>query len=475
MIYFKRSLGIIALLVVLAGMLSIPVPDTDAMPAFARKYQTSCVTCHTVFPRFNPVGQAFRMNGFKFPDDETLRKKDPLELGDEAYKKVWPKAVYPTTIPGEMPISISAMWEVLIDTADKKEDQNVQFLLPHEVELSFAGVYGENMSYYVDFIYDHSKTDDHIETFLKAWIEFEDLVGPENMFNLRIGNGSTHSLMLFSAQVDTNLTTHGYEYLDWVMPELDWEKIPGITNFEGNTFRFGTQPGIEINGFGSHWHYYLGIVNGNIFSDGDSYFAGAGKTTGDKDLYAGFAYKIGGIGFDLSNMKDGNALSSRSEYWRDDHILLSVVGYKGIGRIKVERENQPKWEGDDDFWRLGVGVEGQYKDLTLNCGYVFGRNDNPYGILSPNSVDSHSWFVEGYYFVYPWLVPYARYEGVLMEGFPKEELEFKEGEFEMITMGIKTLIRANLHLGVEYSLIPRDDGFDQSSDGRVFVKMHTVF
>jgi len=26
------------------------------IPAFARKYQTSCVTCHTVFPQLNAFG-----------------------------------------------------------------------------------------------------------------------------------------------------------------------------------------------------------------------------------------------------------------------------------------------------------------------------------------------------------------------------------------------------------------------------------
>ena len=42
------------------------------------------------------------------------------------------------------------------------------------------------------------------------------------------------------------------------------------------------------------------------------------------------------------------------------------------------------WEGTDDFWRLGAGVQWQYKDLTLAAAYVGGSNDNPYGDLSPD-------------------------------------------------------------------------------------------
>ena len=29
--------------------------DAGAVPSFARKYQTSCLTCHTVFPVLNPA------------------------------------------------------------------------------------------------------------------------------------------------------------------------------------------------------------------------------------------------------------------------------------------------------------------------------------------------------------------------------------------------------------------------------------
>jgi hypothetical protein len=34
-----------------------------AVPAFARKYKTSCVTCHTIFPKLTPFGEQFRRNG----------------------------------------------------------------------------------------------------------------------------------------------------------------------------------------------------------------------------------------------------------------------------------------------------------------------------------------------------------------------------------------------------------------------------
>jgi len=62
--------GVIVFLVMLAS-----VPKTSAIPAFSRKYQTSCTTCHNNYPELNDFGEAFKKNGFKFPkDDETFVK-----------------------------------------------------------------------------------------------------------------------------------------------------------------------------------------------------------------------------------------------------------------------------------------------------------------------------------------------------------------------------------------------------------------
>src|SRR2546429_2603619 len=57
-----------AVVVVLWGMLA-SVPKTSATPAFSRKYQTSCTTCHNNYPELNDFGEAFKKNGFKFPKD----------------------------------------------------------------------------------------------------------------------------------------------------------------------------------------------------------------------------------------------------------------------------------------------------------------------------------------------------------------------------------------------------------------------
>src|SRR6201997_2190556 len=94
-----------AVVVVLWVMLA-SVPKTSAIPAFSRKYQTSCTTCHNNYPALNDFGEAFKKNGFKFPkDDETFVKEPPVLLGSKAQKEAFPGAVYPGEIPGYLPIA----------------------------------------------------------------------------------------------------------------------------------------------------------------------------------------------------------------------------------------------------------------------------------------------------------------------------------------------------------------------------------
>jgi len=82
-------------------------PKGYAIPPFARKYQTSCQTCHLDFPKLNDFGKAFKDAGFKFPaDDETYIKEPPVMLGAPANKDAFPNSVWPGEIPGLPPVGL---------------------------------------------------------------------------------------------------------------------------------------------------------------------------------------------------------------------------------------------------------------------------------------------------------------------------------------------------------------------------------
>jgi len=57
-------------LTLLATALLLLPPLGFAGPQFSRQYNTSCSTCHTVYPQLNDLGKAFRDAGFQFPEND---------------------------------------------------------------------------------------------------------------------------------------------------------------------------------------------------------------------------------------------------------------------------------------------------------------------------------------------------------------------------------------------------------------------
>ncbi|ODS30308.1 MAG: hypothetical protein SCARUB_04584 [Candidatus Scalindua rubra] len=93
----------------IVGMLMAVVPrESQAVPAFMRKYQTSCTTCHwATFPKLNAFGRAFRANGYRIPiGDEAFVKDEPVVLGARPWKKLFPDSVWPGDTPGLPPIGL---------------------------------------------------------------------------------------------------------------------------------------------------------------------------------------------------------------------------------------------------------------------------------------------------------------------------------------------------------------------------------
>jgi hypothetical protein len=79
----RAARRVIALAVL--GVCAWNVPTASAIPAFARKYGTSCQTCHTIFPKLNPFGVAFRLRGYRMPNEtEDMVKEKPVSLGAPA-------------------------------------------------------------------------------------------------------------------------------------------------------------------------------------------------------------------------------------------------------------------------------------------------------------------------------------------------------------------------------------------------------
>src|SRR5689334_21011316 len=129
----------LGLLVLALTVVSLNVPTASAIPAFARKYETSCQTCHVGFPKLNPFGEAFRLNGYRMPKEtEEQIKIKPVSLGAEAYKRMWPNAIYPSDLPGEVPlamnIKMASIYASSLDDSGRTVTKN-DFQFPQEANL----------------------------------------------------------------------------------------------------------------------------------------------------------------------------------------------------------------------------------------------------------------------------------------------------------------------------------------------------
>jgi hypothetical protein len=71
-VFTRVSILIIALSILCGAILtSLLAPDeAQAIPAFARKYNTNCMDCHTAPPMLNAFGHRFLENGYQLPGTE---------------------------------------------------------------------------------------------------------------------------------------------------------------------------------------------------------------------------------------------------------------------------------------------------------------------------------------------------------------------------------------------------------------------
>ena len=467
---------------IFAALVCVVASEVIAVPTFARRYSTSCATCHQAYPRLNAVGESFRLMGYRFVDDENYRKQQPVELGDEAYKRLWPKALWPTDIPRNSPLSFLGRFMVETDL-DGSRPATFTFLLPEEVELVWAGNVGHNISFYGDVIFlqkDFGGEEPDSWATLKAWLQFQSLFGGDNKFNLRFGSVGTQTMGLFTARDANFYGTHFYLYTSWFMPPVNLEQA-GLAGFKGNNFSIGPQMGIELNGVGKRWFYAVGVANGNLQvpagtpPPSDVSFMGMGSGSDSKDFYTQLAYKIGGMPWDRSGEEADESLTTGAQFWRDDSWIFSLYGYSGTATIEAGYLDGTETEEEDNFWRLGLGVQKQIKDFSFSAAYMAGSNDNPYGSLSDASVDSTTYHLEVLAFAYPWLMPYGRFEGLKLD-MPEDVPGLNPNrDMERILIGAKFMIRPNVFCVVETAHYTEGAELEVGFDKTLFVLLAASF
>lgn len=396
-----------------------------AVPTFARKYETSCLTCHRQFPRLNEVGETFRLRGYRFVDDASLTKGRVVSMGRKAFEKLFPEAVWPSDMPAFPPISARLVSDFTVDATGSRPART-QFEAPHTLDFHVAGTMGEHIAFWGEV--ELELEDRSVVAQTGGWLQFGGLLHTGGAVNLRLGRVGRSGMGLFTARDSNRLTWTHYLYGRWRLPYPEGFAAP-------NRFRLhASQPGLEVFGFGRRWQYSFGVANGGDGGNRDESSA--------KDVYGQLTLKLGGLGFDGVAPTTDDAASPRSSW-----LMVDVFAYRGWASVRDGEEDQAR---TDAFWQVGAGiaVDSEVPSLAATGGCAVGRNSNPYARVTPAPASSRSCFLEAQWGMFPWLLSVVRYETLSMR-LPEIAGLGRRHEWARGVVSLGALVRANVRLVLE--------------------------
>jgi hypothetical protein len=414
--------------IVLFALAAFSVRESYGIPAFARKYKTSCATCHNGFPKLNSFGEAFRRNGYQFPGgtDAEVTKEEPVSLGSEGNKKAFPEAIWPGSIPGSSPISIFLNGEM-----DYNPKENPRFTfggLGSSIEAVAGGTLGDDLSFWGQFALSSEGTVELNRIFLI----FSNLIGENYAFNMRVGviepslfSFSTHRAWLEGYWLTTRPLSTATGDMGWSIEE--------------------TQKGIEFNG----------MVNGR-FGWSAGIVEGFGNSHTDKDFYGHVAYKFGGQ--PLDGVVQGNATISNTQPYIDNSVTVGLFGYAGTGSLGPDAAGMMP---DNKFSMVGGDVNIYHDRFNLFGGVGFRRDDQPYLGETGIGINSTVWFAELDVTVFPWLLPGIRLESWNGEAIdPNNAGQTVSFTDTQVVPGVVFLVRPNLKVTLRGSFAKQFDRED---------------
>lgn len=489
--------------------------NSYAIPPFARKYQTSCQTCHLDFPKLNDFGKAFKDAGFKFPaDDENYIKEPPVMLGAPAYKETFPDSIWPGTIPGMPPIGLR--YNQFFQYTGSNRNQFNSVAPPGTVpgvipatdfqaglfSIFTAGDFGDNIAFWVDD--DISIGGDNGAGGLgDAYLKFINLGRlaklPTDSVALRIGQFELD--LPFTQARTINLSPY-----DIYQEANIGAALPGAQqqNVANQSTLANVARGFEISGghlYGGY-HYSVAVFDQNTTGTAQTsnLFPYVPSATGSAN---------GGVGFSSdSGMKNVYARASyRFNLERDPKIRHDIQAagttgphdhtYLNLGSFYMYGDSLQRLVGapvgpqntilnnNEPYYRVGGDFSFNYRTFNVFGLYMYGHDSNmlpvdatgapillplgagsatPVGFTPGLAATFSGGFVEADYLVLPWVMGIMRWDQVNSSADRINGLAFAENtpyfapfdtSRNRFTPGVQFLIRANIKASFEYQIRPR--------------------
>jgi hypothetical protein len=427
-------------------LLAVASP-AGAVPAFSRKYQTSCQTCHQIFPKLNPFGEAFRLNGYRLPaETEEQVKVKPVSLGAEAYERIWPQMVYPSDLPGVVPFALNVkMADLYASSHDDTGRQIIHndFQFPREANLFAAGTLGKSFSFFGEVTYAENPDGSSGVEIEHARLDWNNLFGPDHLVNIRIGKFAPNLYAGF--QEMWLMTDNGVDTLFTYNP-IGLNGGTGLAEEGGGVSLPSRARAIEVYGVAAHRLFYTVGIAQPIGGGGPNGTFGSGN---QKDFYARVDYKFGGMGLD----GDTTGVKLPPENWRETSLRVGVFGYTGNGSgvdfdVADAEGNAFKMQ-DLRYDRIGLYASWLFGDLNLFGVAMHGsdnlqlRDEDSGAVINEQKRTYDAWFAQADYVIVPPFQVSARYEN-LRPADPSVKT------IQTANLNLSVLVRANIKLMLEY-------------------------
>jgi hypothetical protein len=370
--------------------------DILAIPAFARKYNMTCKTCHTQFPALKDFGDEFAGNGFIFKDQDAPRYF--VDTGDPELSLI-----------RDIPLALRLEGYV---TYNNKNTEQSDFTAPYLLKLLSGGSIAPDVAYYFYFFFSERGNVSGIED---AFIMFNDLFGSE--LDIYFGQFQV-SDPLFKREL--RLTFDDYEIYK---TKVGNSRI-NLAYDRGIMLTYGFETGTDItlqvlNG--------TGIGSANVFRnfDNDKYKNFMGRVSQNIGEYL----RIGGFG-----------------YWgKQEHqvYISESSGYVNPANLTL------MFGGDATF---------SVDPFELNLQYVERSDDNPYflheyniGNINNNKVKTRGGFAE---LIFRPKGDDSKWYSALLYNYVESdnhELDRTLRNHESLALHLGYMLRRNIRLVTEYS------------------------
>ena len=447
--------------VVVVWVMLASVPKTSAIPAFSRKYQTSCTTCHNNYPELNDFGEVFKKNGFKFPkDDDSFVKEPPVMLGAKAQKEAFPGAVFPGEIPGSLPIAFRYSGNFNWNAKQPQPLQATAFVpqtdlfVPNTFTIISAGSFGQNLAFWIDNDISTGATGAG-GGLGDGYLRYNDLGHvfglPKNALNVRFGQFEldlpfTQARSIYPSAYDV--------FSETAVAQPTTTTGQTVFQTTNNPFFLGTpQRGIEFGGYPNNGNFTwsVAVVDGT----NSAYGLGPALTARNtKDVYVRVSQR-----FNLERDPESrNAIQAAGPTGPRDHTSIR------FGAFYYHGQNQLNYGGsqfsflgtiDEPFYRAGGDVRFKYRKMELFGVGMVGHDNNhtvdtvAQTILNARAVTYTGGFAGSNFWIYPWMIAYMRYD------FVNSPTDFANGVSQGRTRdrfspGFQVLVRANIKVIGEY-------------------------